>query len=45
MELNLIKIKKINFLSLKFIFNLNFFIKKKHKTKKGIKIPICFNKK
>ena len=38
----LIKSKKINFLSLKLILILNFFIKIKHNAINGIKIPICF---
>ena len=38
----LINNKKTNFLSLILSLNLIFFIKIKHKTKNGIKIPICF---
>ena len=37
-------IKNINFLSLKFIFILNFETVKKNIMKKGISIPICFPK-
>ena len=39
-----IAIKNINFLSLKFIFVLNFETIKKSIMKKGISIPICFPK-
>ena len=41
----LIKIKKINFLSLKFNLNLNFLINNETKKKKGNNIPICLDKK
>ena len=37
--------KKINFLSLKFILNLNFFIKTNINKKNGMSMPICFIKK
>ena len=37
----LIKTKKSNFLSFKFNLNFIFFIKKRQRIKKGIKIPTC----
>ena len=37
------KNKKINFLFLKLILNLNFLISVQDKIKKGSKIPICLN--
>ena len=41
----LIATKNSNFLSLKFKLNLIFFTNNLHNINKGIKIPICFNKK
>ena len=41
----LMAIKKSNFLSLKFKFNLIFLTNNQVNIKKGINIPICFNKK
>ena len=41
----LMAIKKSNFLSLKFKFNLIFLTNNQDSIKKGINIPTCFNKK
>ncbi len=40
----LIKIKNINFLSLRLILNLIFLINNQFKIKKGIRIPICLKR-